>query len=1012
MEAREGYHSVLERENGTVTRGMVHLIGLAGVLAIAFAAIFVRLADVSPATATFFRTLYALPILFIIARMTRHADRRSVSARRLAAASGLLLAADLTLWHESIARIGAGLGTVLANIQVIFVGAAAWILHRERPTLLAVAVIPVVLAGVMLVSGLGRPDAYGSDPAGGVIFGIFSAAAYAAYLLQIRAANRTLSPSAGPLLDATAGAAIGALVTAPLDPRFSFAFAWPAHGWLMALAIVCQVGGWLLIGTALPRLAALETSILLLAQPIGTLLLSMAFFDERLSSVQWMGVALVMVGIAALTMGKSVKPRKEKAVLFVLPFTFFLSSCAPVRPVSDATGELARLERIARRVTIHRDAYGVPHIYGPTDASVVFGLMYAQAEDNFWQIEEDYIRRLGRAAEVHGEAQLAGDALLRAFDDGGLAREEYARSQTPVRAIADAFADGLNYFLLTRPDVRPRLIQRFEPWHVFAGRIPRTARVDGVRLDAQWGAAPPEPTEAQFDEGSNTWALSPTRSASGRALLFINPHVGFFGGGQRYELHLHSGEGWHFSGFAILGYPVPRAGHNEHLGWSHTNTDADTSDLYLETFDHPTDPLSYRYGDGYRRATTWTDVVRVKRGDRIEERAITFTRTHHGPVVGERDGRKLTARFATVREGGGIAQWYDMGRARTLADFKRALARRAFYISNTMYADREGNIFYIHGNAVPKRSTRFDWTKPVEGRDPATEWNGYHAIDDLPQLTNPASGYLQNCNSTPFQTTDGANPERDRYPKYMTQDRDTPRAVASRRILSGDRIFTFDEWARAAFDTRVAVADQGVPAILDAWNRRETPGLSSADRLAAAVDLLRTWDRVSRIDSVPMTLFVLAQERMNGGAAPLEALARGVAELERTHGTWRVPWGDLNRLQRVHTAGQETFRDDRPSVPVAGAPGWAGLVFTFVSAPVAGATRRYGLSGHTYVAVVEFGRPVRARSLLVFGQSGDPSSAHYFDQAPLYSRGAFKPAWFSRGEVRAAARRTYHPGEM
>lgn len=280
---------------------MIHLIGLTGVFAISFAAIFFRYAGVSPTTATFFRTLYALPILFVVWRIVRRADRRPAAARWLAALSGLVLAADLTLWHESIRRIGAGLGTVLANIQVVFVGAAAWLLQHERPARRTLVVIPAVLGGVVLVSGLGRKDAYGVDPVGGVIFGVLAAAAYAAYILQLRAANRTLAPSAGPLLDATAGAAVGAFVMAPLDPAFSLQITWPAHAWLIALAIVCQVTGWLLIATALPRLPALETSTMLLAQPIGTLLLCVVLFDERLSVVQWIGVGVVTVGIAVLS---------------------------------------------------------------------------------------------------------------------------------------------------------------------------------------------------------------------------------------------------------------------------------------------------------------------------------------------------------------------------------------------------------------------------------------------------------------------------------------------------------------------------------------------------------------------------------------------------------------------------------------------------------------------------------------------------------------------------------------
>ena len=284
---------------------MIHVLALLGVLSISFSAVLVRLASVSPVTATFYRAAYAVPVL-AAAWAVRHAhDRRSRAERWLAIASGLILALDLNVWHESIALIGAGLGTVIANVQVVFVALAAWILYGERPTARTVAIMAAVLLGVALTSGLARHDAYGSSPAAGAGLGVVAGVCYAAFLLVFRAANQSLAPTAGPLLDSTIGTVAGALLCAPLDPRFAVVPTWPAHLWLVLLALVSQVVGWLLIATALPRLPAVETSIMLLVQPVFAVVWSLLVFAERLSALQWTGSALVLGGVATLSAGRA-----------------------------------------------------------------------------------------------------------------------------------------------------------------------------------------------------------------------------------------------------------------------------------------------------------------------------------------------------------------------------------------------------------------------------------------------------------------------------------------------------------------------------------------------------------------------------------------------------------------------------------------------------------------------------------------------------------------------------------
>lgn len=690
----------------------------------------------------------------------------------------------------------------------------------------------------------------------------------------------------------------------------------------------------------------------------------------------------------------------------------------PRRPAAHAGAERGRLARLAAEVTIHRDEWGVPHVQGPTDASVVFGFLYARAEDELERIERAHHLVLGRNAEVLGEEGLAWDGLIRCLELERLAREEYERADPRVRALCDAAADGLAWYLATHPDVQPRLVERFEPWHFLAAEY---ALHLYLLAQARDGIGELRPLAAQAGpsaaDGSNAWAIAPSRSASGNALILLNPHVPLH---EVYEVHLASDEGLRVSGTCAYGRGLlPVLGFNDRLGWSLTVNYPDVADVYAVRFDHPHDPLLYRYGDGWRRAQERRETVRVRTDGGLEERELVLRRTHHGPVVGEKDGLHYAVRVARMEEGGLLDQWYAMALARDLEEFRAAVDRRALPFHNVVYADADGHVWYVYNAAVPRRDPELDWSATVDGADPRAEWSGYHPISELPQVLDPLCGWVQSCNSRPETTCRGpGNPAPGEFPPYVVgADRDDPRVAMSHALLDRPEPFTLEELAAAAFDGYVYTADEHVPLLVEAVADLAARDPEGALLVAPVADALRAWDRRARLDSVEATVYLLWWEAVYGyvatGALPPRAAARAlvsvVEELERRFRTWRVPWGELNRHQRPR--GDPPFADDRASLPVRGATALAGTAFCYLSRRPDGCLRRYGYHGHSYVAVVELGPAgPRALSIVPFGSSSDPESPHWFDQAPLYARGELKVAYWSDEDVRAHAVRSYHPG--
>lgn len=704
---------------------------------------------------------------------------------------------------------------------------------------------------------------------------------------------------------------------------------------------------------------------------------------------------------------------------------------------------------VAAATTVRRDTWGVAHIHGTTHADAFFGMGYAQAEDYFWQLEDTCIQSLGRYAEVNGESALASDILNRSFEVVPRAQEDFARMKPAYQRMAAAFVAGINHYLQTHPEEQPRLIERFEPWHVLAmdrfvilnfvyGQIhigkPKPRAGESIAALLQQGAwsawqyaAPPSTgfeREVREAIGSNAWAIAGSKTASGRPMLFINPHQPWYGMGQFYEVHLSSDEGLNFTGACFFGNPFPTIGHNEHLGWTYTVNNPDIGDAWRVTFDHPTDRLKYRYDGGYRTATEWTETVAVRRGQTLASQQVTFRRTHHGPIVrADSDQTYFAAQVAGLYDLDRVDQAWGMVLAQNFDQWKAAFRHCAIPMFNVVYADRDDNIFYAYNGAIPIRDESFNWRRPVDGSDPNADWKGIHPFEDLPQLWNPQCGYVQSCNSTPFTTTHDENPDRRRYPRYMIEDADVDmrRSKLSRQLLREAADVTYEQWQQLAYDTRLYWPMTEIPRLAEDFARLQQQDPELAAKVGPCFAHLQDWDFRSTIASTQTTLAVAWYEQLYGFGYPAEtlkpefrkdrttwfrALGAAAEKLQSLYGTWKHPWGDAHRLQRVANqpdvkhagVGLNSLLD---SLPCPGTPGPLGIVFTVYSTPEIPLLRsqRFAVVGASYMAVVDFTNEVRAHSVMPFGASGRRRSPHFFDQAKLYANRRFKPAWYWQDDL-------------
>ena len=722
-----------------------------------------------------------------------------------------------------------------------------------------------------------------------------------------------------------------------------------------------------------------------------------------------------------------------------LPALFLLTAAAPP--------DLARWKAEADRVTITRDDWGIAHVHGATDADAVFGMIYAQAEDDFPRIEANYLTALGRTAEADGENAIWQDLRARLYVSEPELKEDYARSPVRMQQLMNAWADGLNYFLATHPEVKPRVLKRFEPWMALSfteGSI--GGDIERIDLDALrdfYSSAPSAPSArgggerglARHDpvesdrSASNGIAIAPSLTSGGKALLLINPHTSFF---FRSEAQVTSDEGLNVYGAATWGQFFIYQGFNPHAGWMHTSSGVDNVDEFAEVVEPRGKAFCYRYGSECRALAARPVTIRYRAADdRLASRSFTTWRSHHGPIVRASNGRWIA--FAMMnRPVEALQQSYLRTRATDLASYMAVAQLKANSSNNTIFADDKGEIAYLHPQFVPRRSSSFDYTRPVDGSNPVTDWGSLHSLPELPNVTNPPTGWVQNTNTWPYRAAGEFSAKPERFPKYMDMFGENWRGVHALRLLMRSRDWTLEKLNAAAFDSYQPGFADLIPPLLTAYHNLPTADPRRA-RLEGPIAALTGWDYHWSGDSVPQTLAMFFGDALHSalGAPPdepgnkvymrlsadttsaqkIQALDEAVARLQRDFGRWQVPWGEVNRFQRISPAIDHPFSDSAPSIPVPFAWSVYGSLASFSAGPKPGTKKWYGTAGNSFVAVVEFGPRVRAKAVTAGGESGDPSSKHFNDEAARYASGALRDVYFYPDQLAGHTERVYRPGE-
>jgi acyl-homoserine-lactone acylase len=735
-------------------------------------------------------------------------------------------------------------------------------------------------------------------------------------------------------------------------------------------------------------------------------------------------------------------------------FFFFvlLSTTISLFAQKPTNAELARWNQHAKQTTIIRDEWDIPHVYGKTDANAVFGLMYAQCEENFPQIEKNFLEMLGRRAEMEGSKVIYEDLMMQLIQDSADAVKDYERSPLWFKQLLMAHADGINYYLYKHPEVKPVVLKKFKPWYHLMwtdGSVSptRSAGITEKHVEAFYGRQlfanpnavsrinnfekpavfeqPNYDMEEKTLKGSNGFAIGPKHSKTGNAMLYINPHVPFY---FRSEMHMVSEEGLNAYGAVTWGQFFIYQGFNENCGWMHTSSYADVADVYEEQVQKINNELFYTYEKENKKIDARKIDIKYVENGVVKNKSFDTYKTIHGPVMGMQNGKWLSLQ-ENNRSLDALIECWSRTKSKSLTDYTKAMELLANNSNNTVYADNAGNIAYWHGNFMPKRDPKFDYTRPVDGSTKTTNWMGVHTLNEIVQSINPSNGWLQNCNATPFTVAGDQSPKAINYPAYMAPDGENGRGVTAVALLSKIDKINLDELIALGYNKKLSAFDILLPQFLE-----EAKTATLAPRTRKAIDYLANWDRFADSNSVATSLaiewgtklgseippadteeaatqIIVKYNRMNL-EVPFETkvkiLEATLDQFEKWYGNWEIKWGAINRFQRVGPG--KNFEDNAFSLAVNQASSKWGALPSFESRRYTNTVKRYGYTGNSFVAAVEFGKRLKAKTIITGGQSRFAESKNFTDQAYGFINGQFKTIHYYKEDVLANKKLAYHPG--
>jgi acyl-homoserine-lactone acylase len=658
----------------------------------------------------------------------------------------------------------------------------------------------------------------------------------------------------------------------------------------------------------------------------------------------------------------------------------------------------------ADEATLYRDEFGIPHVYAKTLEGASYAIGYAQAEDRLEELLKNYRRATGTMAEVFGPEFYASDLAQRTWRHAEISRTRYDQISPRMRSVLEAFVGGVRQFMKEHPEQVPPWAQEIHPWDAVAlaryiiwgwplGEAVSDLGRAGIKLE------PPA------YRGSNEVLIAAGRSALGAPIAIVDPHLSWYGSFRFYEARLYAEDDqFHVSGVSILGQPIPSLGHGRYCSVAMTTGGPDTSDVYEEDTD-PDDPRRYRFGGTWRDMTVRTYTVRVKAGDKMEDRTVNVEYTHHGPVVARKNGKAYAMAIPYIEEVGIVDQVYEMMKARNLNEMKRALGRLELMAQNVMVATVQGDIYYVRNGRVPIRAAGVDPSRPVPGHSPANQWRGIHSLESLVQLANPVCGWMQNCNCSPAAMMPESPMVAESYRTcpYLFNAGPSPthqRAQMMNELLaSADRI-TLEKAIDIAFNPQVYHAETWQARLKDAWSRT-----AAADRSGLASEVLRqiaAWNRRCDADSTGALAYYAFKRALGTklgsnvepptelkDAALIDALRRGGEWLQSRFGSGEVPYGRYFRVARQGSdrswpVGGGTLSDQGMATPRA---------IGFEPAP--DGKTMIGHTGQTSTQIIIMTDPPQSYAVIPLGQSDHEQSGHWDDQAEkLFSKSRAAPTYF------------------